>query len=124
MNKIIIWNELTAEQRNKILTDHLTWLESDGSKGRWAYLSRAYLSRADLRGADLRRAYLEIDGEKLKVNAVYQCGPQGSRGAMLVSMLLSDGKVYFGNLMGNLQRAWQAKLMSDGMSEEVLKRMP
>jgi len=77
-----------------------------GADLRGAYLRGAYLQGADLQGADLQGAYLQgadlqgaylqgADGNKLKVLAIYQCGPQGSRGDYLVSFLCNDNKVYF-----------------------------
>ena len=114
-DKIIVWSELTVKQREAILKKHRLWLESaeGGQRAdlRGAYLRGAYLRGADLRGADLRGAYLRgaylqgadlqgadlqgADGNKLKVLAIYQCGPQGSRGDYLVSFLCNDNKVYF-----------------------------
>jgi len=109
-DKIIVWSELTVKQREAILKKHRLWLESaeGGQRAdlRGAYLRGAYLQGADLQGADLQGAYLQgadlqgaylqgADGNKLKVLAIYQCGPQGSRGDYLVSFLCNDNKVYF-----------------------------
>ena len=54
---------------------------------READLSEADLYKADLSGANLR------DG--VKIQAIYVCGPQGSRGDYLQSFLCDDGKFYF-----------------------------
>ena len=62
-----------------------------------ANLESADLESADLESANLESANLESANLKdnLKIKAIYQCGPQGSRDAYLVSFLCDDGKFYF-----------------------------
>ena len=115
MSNIIVWSELSQKEREKLLENHRLWLEKNG--GERADLSGADLSGADLRGADLRRADLsganlsgaDLSGADLrradlrradlsdgvKIQALYVCGPQGSRGDNLQSFLCDDGKFYF-----------------------------
>ncbi len=107
MNKIVVWSELTAKKREKILKDHRLWLDNKGGMRanlRGADLWRADLSGANLGGADLRGADLsgaDLWGADLrgadgpKIAAFYQCGPQGSRDDYLLSFLCDDGKFYF-----------------------------
>ena len=85
MSKIIVWSELSQKERDKLLQNHRLWLEGNSGE-------RADLRGADLSGADLRGANLLDD---VKIQAVYVCGPQGSRSDNLQSFLCDDGKFYF-----------------------------
>ena len=125
--KIIVWSELSEKKRKKLLEDHRKWLE--GATGMRADLRGADLRGANLRGADLRGADLrgaDLWGANLrgaddpKIEAFYQCGPQGSRDDYILSFLCNDGKFYF-TIGCNvaIEREKLAKLVKDTHGENI-----
>ena len=86
---------VSNDELNKILEQHLAWVRSEGNEGARADLSDADLSGADLRGADLRGAdlrYANLRGANLK--------GANLRGANLRGANLKDANLSGADLSG------------------------
>ena len=55
--------EISQEELQEILAQHLKWVETGGKEGKPADLEKANLKQADLRGADLTGATNLIQGQ-------------------------------------------------------------